>query len=266
MWMLTNIGFFSIIERPEDIERKLVTIRARVRSDLETLKKLYLPEMGQITESVETDYRYRARAVKRDLHKAMHKLVDGISYRNFKDEVCATQGLERADLYAEVWATHYKMQRDQRAYECEADEVIHKIAVPSTSNHCAVVLDLDHRVLVRVDERDDQKSLFFHLQARSLHRPQDDLLQHLYQVTGYMGKTAAKCVIPVRKGFEDWVSYTIQLDGTAEMPENELYSFKWVQFDEVSGLIAKGTNDNARRRDKDHFHEAAVRVVMGMLH
>jgi len=264
MWLFTNIGFFSIIETPQDIDRQCLTIRARVRSDLEALQLLYLPGMGAIQESDHTDYRYRARTLRRDLHKAMPQLIDGISYSNFKNEVCKTQGVDRADVYARVWSDLYEMQRMSPTYELDAHEVTHRIAIPATSNHCAIVLDPSYRVLVRVNPCDDEQTLFLHLQTRSVNRPQDDLLSHLYQVTGYRGKTAAKCVIPVQQGFEDWVSYTIQLDDLSNIPEDEMQPFKWMAFSDVAEMIAKVQDKHARKRDKDHIYVAASRMIQRM--
>lgn len=264
MWLLTNIGFFSIVERPEDIDQKSVTIRARVRSDLEALQKLYLPDLTHIHETTHTDYRFRARAFKRDLAKAMAALVDGISYPNFKDEVYKVQGRARASLYARVWSNLYEMQRQSSTYALYADEVAHKIAVPQYPNHCAVVLDPTRRVLVRMDDRDESPTLFFHTRGCRLHRPQDDLLLHLYQLTGNRAKTAAKCVIPAQQGFADWVSYTIQLDELSDLPEYEMSPYRWVPFDQVMGQIEQVANKRARKRDKVHFNVAATRVLLAM--
>jgi hypothetical protein len=264
MWLLTNIGFFSIIERPEDIHLQRVTIRARVRSDLEALQKLYLTDMGHIHETTDTDYRFRARAFKRDLAKAMAALVDGISYPNFKDEVYEVQGRKRAALYADVWTTLYQLQSHPETFERATNEVIHRIAVPRRQNHCAIVLDPSRRVLVRMDSREDSPTLFFHISACSLPHPQDDLLLHLYQLTGNRAKTAAKCLIPAQQGYADWVSYTIQVDELSDLPEYEMSPYRWVPFDQVMGQIELVTSKRARKRDKDHFNVAATRVLLAM--
>ena len=265
MWILTNVGFFSIVETSNDIDQKCVTIRARAKSDLEALKLLHLPDMGHISETDHSDYRYRARAFKRDLAKAMNSLVDGISYPNFKDEIYEVQGRHRAALYERIWRTLYQLQFEPETYARPADEVVHRVAVPRYPNHCAVVLDPSHRVLVRMNDRDDAPTLFFHLKARSLAHPQDDLLQHLYQLTGNRAKTAAKCVIPVQQGFEDWISYTIQLDELCDLPEHEMSSYRWVPFDQVMGQLEQGLTQRSRKRDKDHFKVATSRMLTAML-
>ena len=38
MWAITNFGFFSIVEKPDDEQKRTLTIRARVKADLENLR------------------------------------------------------------------------------------------------------------------------------------------------------------------------------------------------------------------------------------
>lgn len=54
MWLITPIGFFSIVQKPGDKQNGTLTVRSRVRSDLEALKESYLPGLGQIQESHNT--------------------------------------------------------------------------------------------------------------------------------------------------------------------------------------------------------------------
>ena len=56
------LGFFSIVRKPDDVGGGTLTIRARVKSDLEALREHCLPNLGVIEENAGTDYRYRAKA------------------------------------------------------------------------------------------------------------------------------------------------------------------------------------------------------------
>ena len=47
MWLMTNFGFFSFVQKPGD---ELLTLRSRVKMDLETLRA-----------TPESDCQYRAR-------------------------------------------------------------------------------------------------------------------------------------------------------------------------------------------------------------
>ncbi len=64
MWLMTSLGFFSIVCKADDIGSDTLTIRSRVRTDLESLRKQYLPSLGDIVENAGTDYRFRAKALR----------------------------------------------------------------------------------------------------------------------------------------------------------------------------------------------------------
>lgn len=85
MWLLTNFGFFSIVQKPEDIASRSLTIRSRVKGDLETLREKYLPQMGEILKNAGSDYKYRARVSKSDLAIALLQIGLDIDYSNFKN-------------------------------------------------------------------------------------------------------------------------------------------------------------------------------------
>lgn len=110
MWIITSIGFFSIVQKPWDKQNDTLTIRARVYDDLVRLRA-FLPEMGEIIDSEGTDYRYRSVAARDAVMAAMAKLATNIDYDNFKDEVAARDGYERASVYGDVWAVLYGLQR-----------------------------------------------------------------------------------------------------------------------------------------------------------
>src|SRR5690242_11051608 len=61
MWLITPTGFFSIVCKSGDMEAGTLTIRARVKSDLQALRHEALPSLGAITENEGTDYPYRAK-------------------------------------------------------------------------------------------------------------------------------------------------------------------------------------------------------------
>jgi hypothetical protein len=76
-----------------------LTIRARVKSDLEALRRDFLPAMGAVVDGGGTDYPYRAKAPRDEIAEAVARLVRHIGYSNFKNEVAARQGKQRAERY-----------------------------------------------------------------------------------------------------------------------------------------------------------------------
>jgi hypothetical protein len=112
MWLITPIGFYSIVCKPGDAEAKNLTIRARVKSDLEALRQEYLPSLGTISEDAGTDYRFRAKAKREEVEKALPLMVQQLDYENFKDEVANKQGKYRAQVYHKVWDVLFTLQRN----------------------------------------------------------------------------------------------------------------------------------------------------------
>jgi hypothetical protein len=109
---MTPVGFFSIVQKPSDAGHGTLTVRARVRGDLEALQKRYLHAMGEIVESRSNDYRFRAVVPRADVAAAMSKMVEDLTYSNFKSEVAKVQGHAREHVYHDVWSVLYKLQKD----------------------------------------------------------------------------------------------------------------------------------------------------------
>lgn len=107
MWIITTVGFFSIVQKPEDKKTDTLTIRARVRSDLEALRDNYLPTLGPIVAHAGTDYQYRATAPRAEVAAAIQQLVLTTDYPNFKNVVASRQGYERASIYGKLWTVLY---------------------------------------------------------------------------------------------------------------------------------------------------------------
>ena len=103
MWLITAIGFYSIVQKTEDGGAGTLTVRARARADLEALRTKYLPELGVIVERDDADYRFRAQAPQAAVAEAVRRAVADIDYDNFKDAVGERQGLAREGVYHRVW-------------------------------------------------------------------------------------------------------------------------------------------------------------------
>ena len=112
MWLITPIGFFSVVQKPADKKTGVLTIRARVRGDLDKLREKYLPSLGPIEDSVGTDYRYRANAPQAETSTAVARMIADIDYSNFKNEVAKSQGHNRSDVYHDVWTVLNRLQTD----------------------------------------------------------------------------------------------------------------------------------------------------------
>src|SRR5689334_12878313 len=108
MWLITTVGFFSVVQRHPDDD--FLTVRARVAEDLDHLRATYLPELTETTTCTTCDYKYRATVRHSDFARACAKLVENIHYDNFKSEVGRTHGWERESIYHEVWHDLHRLQ------------------------------------------------------------------------------------------------------------------------------------------------------------
>ncbi len=103
MWIMTEIGFFSVVAKPGDAAANRPTLRARHRHDLENLREHYLPEL-EIIDGGGTDYPCRARVDRTQWADTLVKLTATLTYSNFKSRVAHTQGHARAHTYGHVWS------------------------------------------------------------------------------------------------------------------------------------------------------------------
>lgn len=107
MWIFTNKGFFSVVQKSGE---DLLTVRARVKQDLENFLKFYLQQQLPITESKESDYRFRVRISREDFSRAVIAMVEDLTYPNFKDSVYREQSPKRELLYEKLWSILRSLQ------------------------------------------------------------------------------------------------------------------------------------------------------------
>ena len=117
MWLITPVGFFSVVQKASDIAADTLSVRARVRGDLDALREQYLPGLGEVQESKTNDYRLRAVAPRAEVAAAMASMVDQLQYSNFKSQVAKVQGTARAHLYHDVWDVLHRLQTEPAKYQ-----------------------------------------------------------------------------------------------------------------------------------------------------
>jgi hypothetical protein len=110
MWLLTNFGFFSTVQKPGEQE---LTVRARSAGDLDRLRERYLPGLGPTVDGAGTDYRYRALVGREELANAMAEIVRDLDYSNFKSEVGRRMGQGRSHTYSRVWGALREIESEE---------------------------------------------------------------------------------------------------------------------------------------------------------
>ena len=107
MWLFTTFGCFSIVQKPGTPG---LTVRARVRGDLDRLREGYLPELGPTLEGGGTDYPYRAAVPHEAFARALAQIGREIHYSNFKNETVRQLGAMRGAVYHDVWQSVAKLE------------------------------------------------------------------------------------------------------------------------------------------------------------
>lgn len=108
MWIFMNDAFFSVVKNRND--ENGVVVRARVKGDLETV----FGSNHDVTESSDSDYRFRMFLDQSYVSGVIAKRVDEIDYDNFKNSI-DKRDHERKGYYTRVWTVMYDWQ--ERLYE-----------------------------------------------------------------------------------------------------------------------------------------------------
>lgn len=106
MWIFLSDAMLSIVEKPGDAKAGMLTVRGRIKGDIEKV----FPE-AKVTVGGGTDYRFRATITREKVVQAMHDQVMGVSYSNFKSTV---MDRGRHDAYLRVWQAMFTFQEQQR--------------------------------------------------------------------------------------------------------------------------------------------------------
>ena len=99
MWLATQHGFYSIVQKGTD----LYFIRARRRQDLENLKELTGLD-AEVHEWPLADYRYRIMVDLESLLEIMVMMTAALDYPNFKERIYEREEQShKLKYYQQIW-------------------------------------------------------------------------------------------------------------------------------------------------------------------
>jgi hypothetical protein len=102
VWIFLSDAMLSIVQKPGDAEAGTLTVRGRVKGDIERV----FPD-AKVVEGAGTDYRFRASIPREQVAKAMHDQVMALDYSNFKG---AVKDRARHDAYLRCWSAMHALQ------------------------------------------------------------------------------------------------------------------------------------------------------------
>ena len=106
MWLATQYGFYSIVQKAENI----YFVRARIRQDLVNLLEL-LDLETEVLDWAQADYRYRIIVDLEELLEIMVQLAGGIDYPNFKAQIYQREEQShKLGAYQNIWSTMAALQ------------------------------------------------------------------------------------------------------------------------------------------------------------
>jgi 8-oxo-dGTP pyrophosphatase MutT (NUDIX family) len=253
MWIITPLGFFSIVQKPGDAATDTLTVRARVRSDLDALQAAVLPGLGKITESKSTDYSFRATAPRALVEAAMAKLAAQLDYSNFKNQVAKVQGSKRAHLYHDVWDVLYKLQGEP-AYESKQKPapLAATFSVPKAGAYGGVLFDTQRRTLLREPSNHYGGYVWTYAKGKpdAAETPQQTAEREVLEETGY----AVRVVGALPKAYKGTTASTsafFLMEPVGEQGRfgTETRQTRWVGLEEARALIALSKYPEAVARD-----------------
>jgi len=103
MWIFLNNSFLSLVEDLDNPDYLMV--RARIEGDIESV----FPG-AEVTYTPDFDYYYRTSIPKKEVAKYIAKMIESISYSNFKNSV---KDRSRHEAYFDVWDV-MRMEGDRR--------------------------------------------------------------------------------------------------------------------------------------------------------
>jgi len=254
MWLVTPNGFFSIVQKPDDKSSDTLTIRSRVRADLDQLRERFLPALGPIQEIGGTDYRFRAKAPRGEIATALANITMQLDYANFKDEVTKRQGKGRAATYGKVWDVLYKLQ-DEQAPKPALNLSSHSATKGSSSvkahAYGGIVIDDNARVLLRRPQGDYDGYVWTFPKGRPDpgETPEQAALREVKEETGYVAVITRALPGRFHGGTTTNKFFLMSPVGEPGKFDSETAAIKWASYVEAASLISMTTNEKGRKRD-----------------
>lgn len=113
MWIFTEDGFFSAVNKGGDADT--ICVRARCRQDLENLLTRLDRDFGLIQESPANDYPLRVFLERSEWIAYVTDCSRNLDYQNFKAHAIPHGDYARKTAYHDVWHTMHRLENPRRS-------------------------------------------------------------------------------------------------------------------------------------------------------
>ena len=253
MWLMTRIGFFSVVQKPDHFQ---LTIRSRHHDDLTRLREHYLPSLGPIQSQPDSEYPWRASARHEDFAAALALIAKAIDYPVVQDELTHSLGTYRAAGYGKAWSSLSAIADDAPpAAPVPFDGLpwsSHPVA-GKTVAYGAVIVDVRGNLLLREVKNHDDGYVWTFAMGRPDpgETPRQTALREVFEETG----VAARILTPIPGEFAGGTTinrYFLMVatsDVELAFSNAETASLCWATPAQARERLALSTNAIGRTRD-----------------
>jgi len=244
MWLFTTVGFFSVVQKAN---QDGLTVRARVKEDIDRLRVKYMPKLTATVSGGGTDYPFRASISHDDFALGLAQIAHDIRYANFKSEIGRTQGVKREAVYGKVWAALQSLENEVKPAATGKKSARKKLE-PA---YGGVVINRHGQVLLMEpkDHFDGYAWTFPKGRPRTGETPEATAIREVYEETG----VRARIERPMPETFEGGTTLTtyflMSMVRDTKQFGNETQSVKWATEDEAEQMLGQTTNVKGRERD-----------------
>jgi ADP-ribose pyrophosphatase YjhB (NUDIX family) len=240
MWIFTAFGFFSVVRKNGD---SFLTVRARVASDLERLRKQFMPHLSATIIGKGTDYPYRATISHEDFALGMASISRQVDYGNFKNEIYQKMGSAREKVYSEVWGVLRNLET--------GPEMKKKSRLGKEIAYGGVVINDQGKILLREpsDHFDGYVWTFPKGRPSSGESPEETARREVQEETGVIGEIIEQLSGSFDGGTTENVYFLMSFVKDTGRFDKETQSICWATPAEAKRLILETTNKIGRERD-----------------
>lgn len=248
MWIYLPFGFYSIVQKSGEDD---LTVRARLKSDLDVLRAKYMPTLGPDVGKA-TDYEHRARISHADFAQGLKKIAEDLHYSNVKSETMKQSGAERHSVYAKVHHATAELAYVASSPVPTGNDLLDEFALPANARYGGVVFDKKGRVLLRkpTDEFDGYVWTFAKGRCKPGETPHETAARETREETGLEVEVGRRIPGLFRGGTGMNVYFLMEpIEDHQDFDPKETEEVRWVTPDEARELIGKTRNQVGRKRD-----------------